>query len=333
MGLGEPSNKLLEPDTSSGKMNSKARYQANDRAPTDDAPRHHGALSMIPGRQSRECDRKVPDDYAIEFRDITHRFRMRKTKSNATEVEYTAVRDCNLRIERGEFVSIVGPTGCGKSTILNIAAGLIKASSGMVTVLGAPLAGINPAIGYMFQNEPLMPWRTALRNVTLGLEYRGIPTKDAMVEGECWLSRVGLEGFGNSYMHQLSGGMRRRVALAQMLIMNPSIILMDEPFSALDAQTRVLMENELLDIWAADRKSVLFVTHDIDEAISISDRVVILSAGPGTHPIGEFDIDLPRPRDVSEIRHTEAFIRIFNKIWDVMKVEVLKGYSKTKAAR
>lgn len=308
LGVRKPAEKLLEPDAIRERRGGDALHQPLDR------------------------DSRGDSGVAIEFKNVTHRFGARNTKTDAGEETYTAVQNCNLSVERGEFVSIVGPTGCGKSTILNIAAGLIKATSGTVSVFGAPLSAISPAIGYMFQNEPLMPWRTALRNVTLGLEYRGLSAKKAASEGERWLRRVGLQGFGNSYMHQLSGGMRRRVALAQMLIMDPSIILMDEPFSALDAQTRVLMENELLDIWAANRRSVLFVTHDIDEAISISDRVVILSAGPGTYPIGEFEIDLPRPRDVSEIRHTEAFIGIFNKIWNVMKVEVLKGYSKTKVA-
>ena len=148
--------------------------------------------------------------------------------------------------------------------------------------------------------------------------------------GEDWLERVGLAGFGDRYPHQLSGGMRKRVSLAQMLILDPQILLMDEPFSALDVQTRQLMENELLELWSANRKSVIFITHDLEEAISLSDRVVVLSAGPATRPIGEFAIDLPRPRDVSEIRLTPRFIELHDRIWHAMKEEVLKGYAQTR---
>ena len=243
---------------------------------------------------------------------------------------YTAVADTTIEIADGEFVSIVGPTGCGKSTLLNIAAGLLKASSGEVSIFGAPLTGINKQAGYMFQSESLMPWRSALDNVTAGLQFRGVDKIAAARRGEEWLSRVGLEGFGNRFPHELSGGMRKRCALAQVLILDPKIMLMDEPFSALDIQTRQLMENELLQLWEADRKSVLFITHDLEEAISLSDRVIVLAAGPGTHPIGEFAIDLPRPRDVAEIRMTPRFLELHAQIWQAMKAEVLKGYAQTR---
>ena len=240
---------------------------------------------------------------------------------------YTAVRDTTLRVEPGEFVSVVGPTGCGKSTLLNVAAGLLRPSGGQVDVLGAPLRGLNARAGYLFQSEALMPWRTARANVSAGLEFRGVERAQADARAEEWLQRVGLRGFGNRYPHQLSGGMRKRVALAQTLILDPQIILMDEPFSALDIQTRQLMENQLLELWSADRKSVLFITHDLEEAISLSDRVVVLSAGPASHPIGEFPIDLPRPRDVAEIRLTPHFIELHSLIWRAMKEEVLKSYA------
>jgi len=174
---------------------------------------------------------------------------------------------------------VVGPTGCGKSTLLNVAAGLLKPSTGATRIFGEPLSGINSKAGYMFQAEALMPWRSALANVTAGLEFRGVAEGEARRRGEDWLERVGLAGFGDRYPHQLSGGMRKRTALAQMLILDPQILLMDEPFSALDIQTRQLMENELLDLWAAKRKAVLFITHDLDEAISMSDRVVVLRRG------------------------------------------------------
>lgn len=243
---------------------------------------------------------------------------------------YTAMKDTTLNVADGEFVSVVGPTGCGKSTLLNVAAGLLQASSGSVRIFTEPLVGLNRKAGYMFQTESLMPWRSALDNVIAGLQFRGEAPEKALQMGHDWLKRVGLGDFADRYPHQMSGGMRKRCALAQMLILDPKIMLMDEPFSALDIQTRQLMENELLELWSADRKSVVFITHDLEEAISLSDRVVVLSAGPATFPIGEFVIDLPRPRDVSEIRLTKRFIELHDLIWHAMKEEVLKGYMQTK---
>ena len=243
---------------------------------------------------------------------------------------YTAVRDVTLTVGAGEFVSVVGPTGCGKSTLLNVAAGLLAPSSGTVEVFGQPLAGINARAGYMFQAESLMPWRTALANVMAGLEFRGLP--DARERASEWLKRVGLAAFGGRYPHQLSGGMRKRTSLAQTLALDPDIILMDEPFSALDIQTRQLMENEVLALWAAKKKAVLFITHDLDEAIAMSDRVVVLSAGPASRPIGEFKVDLERPRDVAEVRATPRFVELHQAIWGVLRDEVLKGYQQQLAA-
>ena len=260
---------------------------------------------------------------ALELERITCTFISREDRAQ----RYTAVQEASLSVAPGEFVSVVGPTGCGKSTLLNLAAGLLAPSSGAVRVFGEPLEGINGRAGYLFQSEALMPWRNALQNVVAGLEFRGIEPGAAKVQGEDWLRRVGLGGFGDRYPHQLSGGMRKRVALAQTLILNPQILLMDEPFSALDVQTRQLMENELLELWSADRKSVVFITHDLEEAIALSDRVVVLSAGPASHPIGEYRIDLPRPRDVSEIRLSPRFVEIHAEIWHAMKDEVLKGYA------
>ena len=244
---------------------------------------------------------------------------------------YTAVKDTTVTVAAGEFVSVVGPTGCGKSTLLNVAAGLLQPSSGRVVVLGEALAGINRHAGYMFQAESLMPWRSALDNVIAGLQFAGLDRTEAERRARNWLDRVGLTGFEARYPHELSGGMRKRVALAQMLILDPQLLLMDEPFSALDVQTRQLMENELLELWSANRKSVLFITHDLEEAIALSDRVIVLSAGPATRPIGEFTIDLPRPRDVNEIRLTSRFVELHSKIWHAMKDEVLKGYVRSRA--
>jgi NitT/TauT family transport system ATP-binding protein len=245
---------------------------------------------------------------------------------------YTTVRDTTLVIGRGEFVSVVGPTGCGKTTLLNVAAGLLAPSAGRVRVLGTELCGINRRAGYLFQTDALMPWLSALDNIAVGLVYRGTPRSEARDSARNWLGRVGLSGHGHRYPHQLSGGMKKRVALAQTLIMDPQILLMDEPFSALDIQTRQLMENELLDLWSADRKSVVFITHDLEEAIALSDRVVVLSAGPETRPIGEYPIDLPRPRDVAEIRLAPRFVELHRDIWHAMKDEVMKGYVQSQKA-
>jgi NitT/TauT family transport system ATP-binding protein len=260
---------------------------------------------------------------ALELNQITVTFH----SPEAPLQRYAAVADTTLRIAAGEFVSVVGPTGCGKSTLLNVGAGLLEASSGEVKVFGETLKGINRRAGYMFQTEALMPWRSAIGNVMAGLQYRGVPDAQARSQAQAWLERVGLGEFGDRYPHQLSGGMRKRTALAQVLALDPDIILMDEPFSALDIQTRQLMENEVLDLWAAKKKAVLFITHDLDEAIAMSDRVVVLSAGPATRPIGEFAIDLPRPRDVAEVRTQPRFVELHRQIWDVLRDEVLKGYS------
>lgn len=266
-------------------------------------------------------------DYALLLENITCTFASRDNKNDA----YTAVKNATLAIAPGEFVSVVGPTGCGKSTLLNVAAGLLAPSDGQVTVFGKPLQGaVNKRAGYMFQGEALLPWRNALDNVTAGLSFANVPQEQARQQGIEWLNRVGLSHAMSKYPHQMSGGMRKRVMLAQTLIRDPDIILMDEPFSALDIQTRQLMENEVLDIWMSKRKAVLFITHDLDEAIAMSDRVLVLSAGPGTHIMEEFAIDLPRPRDVAEVRSTPRFIELHKAIWDVLKEEVLKGYDQQK---
>lgn len=263
-----------------------------------------------------------PTTSAVSLRNITCTF----ADNSRPGSTYTAVKNTTIEIARGEFVSVVGPTGCGKSTLLSVVAGLLQPSSGEVEIGGTPLSGLNRRAGYLFQADALMPWQTSIENVAAGLLFQRVQRESALDQARTWLSRVGLAGFENRYPHQLSGGQRKRVALAQVLILNPEILLMDEPFSALDVQTRQLMENELLDLWSADRKSVLFVTHDLEEAISMSDRVIVLSVGPGTHPIGEFRIDLPRPRDVSEIRMTPAFLDLHREIWACLKEEVVKSY-------
>lgn len=259
---------------------------------------------------------------AIDMQDIACTFISKDDPGQ----RYTAVSGVTLTVAAGEFVSVVGPTGCGKSTLLNVAAGLLAPSKGTVKIFGQPLSDINTRAGYMFQSDSLMPWRTALENVMAGLQFRGMPDEQAKELADGWLRRVGLGGFGNRYPHQLSGGMRKRTSLAQTLVLDPDIILMDEPFSALDIQTRQLMENEVLELWQSKKKAVLFITHDLDEAIAMGDRVVILSAGPAARPIGEFSIDIERPRDVAEVKTTPRFLELHAAIWAVLREEVLKGY-------
>ncbi|WP_298958903.1 ABC transporter ATP-binding protein [uncultured Methylobacterium sp.] len=240
---------------------------------------------------------------------------------------YTAVEGIDLAIEPGEFVAVVGPTGSGKSTILNAAAGLLKPAAGRVAVFDAALAGLNARAGYLFQADALMPWKTALDNVAVALEPQGVPRAQARERARDWLRRVGLAAFTDRYPHMLSGGQRKRVALAQMLIRDPEILLMDEPFGPLDAQTRQIMGNLLLELWAANRKAVIFVTHDLEEAIALSDRVIVLSAGPAARIVGEYRVSLARPRDISEIRLEPSFHALYKDIWSCLKVEVSRAYA------
>ena len=242
---------------------------------------------------------------------------------------YTAVQRASLDVADGEFVAIVGPTGCGKSTLLNVAAGLIAPSHGSATIFGADLPGLNRQAGYLFQAEALFPWKTAIDNVAIGLEIAGTAKAEARERAQQWLTRVGIGGFGDRYPHMLSGGQRKRVGLVQVLIRDPKILLMDEPFGPLDAQTRQIMGNLLLDLWSADRKAVLFVTHDLEEAIALSDRVVIMSAGPAARIIGNWTVPLPRPRDISEVKLERAFHELHREIWEALKDEVMKGYQQT----
>ena len=263
---------------------------------------------------------------AIEFDDVSLRFISGDGTATVT------LRNFTMAVARGEFVAIVGPTGCGKSTTLNMITGLLQPTVGAVQVMGQPVSGIDPRIGFVFQADAVFPWRNVMDNVSAGPLFRGMPRAQAHELASQWISRVGLQGFDQHYPHQLSGGMRKRTSLAQTLALDPDIILMDEPFSALDIQTRQLMENEVLDLWAAKKKAVLFITHDLDEAIAMSDRVLVLSAGPAARPIGEFSVDLARPRDVAEVRTSPRFIELHRAIWDVLREEVLKGYRQQLAA-
>ncbi|MBR0938465.1 ABC transporter ATP-binding protein [Bradyrhizobium jicamae] len=263
---------------------------------------------------------------AVALDDATVAFRL------ADGRVYTAVEKADLSVAHGEFVAIVGPTGCGKSTLLNVAAGLLRPASGTARIFDRPLAGLNREAGYLFQADALFPWKTAIDNVAIGLEIRGTARSEALARAGKWLASVGLGAFANRYPHMLSGGQRKRVALAQVLIRDPKILLMDEPFGPLDAQTRQIMGNLLLELWTADRKAVLFVTHDLEEAIALADRVVIMSAGPGARIIGDWRVTLPRPRDISEVRMEKDFHALHKEIWNVLKDQVMKGYAQSSQA-
>jgi NitT/TauT family transport system ATP-binding protein len=261
---------------------------------------------------------------ALNLASVSKRFRTPKGQS------YTALNDLNLSVRSGEFLAIVGPTGCGKSTTLTLMAGLERPSSGEVSVHGEPLRAVNPFVGYVFQTDAVFPWKNVLENVAAGPRYRNVPKDEAITRARDWIRRVGLTGFEDYYPHQLSGGMRKRVALAQTLINQPEILLMDEPFSALDVQTRTLMEDELLAMWSTLSATAVFVTHDLEEAISLADRVCVLTAGPAATVKGIYEIDLPRPRNVSEVRFEPRYVELYREIWQDLRNEVMISYERTK---
>ena len=275
----------------------------------------HQAISPIPHARSQ--------DARIELDGVTKRF---LTPSGDV---FTALEDVNLVAEPGQFCAVVGPTGCGKSTTLTLVSGLDRPSAGTVRVGGAVVDEIPSGIGFVFQTDALMPWKSVLANVALGPIFRGMRKKQAQAEAREWLRRVGLAGFEDRHPHQLSGGMRKRVALAAALINAPSILLMDEPFGALDVQTKAIMSNELLGLWEQTKPTVLFITHDLEEAIALADRVVVMTAGPGTIK-AVYDIDLPRPRGaVQEIRFEPRFLELYQQIWESLRDEVERAYALT----
>ena len=263
---------------------------------------------------------------AIELRGVTKRF------ATQSGVPYTAIRDLDLVVAPGEFCAVVGPTGSGKSTTLTLVSGLERPSAGSVRVHGDNVAGITRGVGFMFQTDAILPWKTVLDNVAAGPRFRGTPKRTAIDRARDWIRRVGLAGFEDRYPHQLSGGMRKRVALAQNLINEPRILLMDEPFSALDVQTRAIMSNELLGLWELTRPAVVFVTHDLEEAIALADKVVVLTAGPAATVKATFPIDLARPRVVQEIRFEPHFVDLYHHIWEALRAEVDIAYSQSTAA-
>jgi NitT/TauT family transport system ATP-binding protein len=259
----------------------------------------------------------------IELTGVTKRF---ATPSGSL---FTAVRDVDMTIEPGKFCAVVGPSGCGKSTTLTMVSGLERSSAGTVTVGGKPVDGITAGTSFMFQADALLPWKTVLDNVALGPVFRGVPKKEAQAQAREWVRRVHLAGFENHHPHQLSGGMRKRVSLAAALINEPSILLMDEPFGALDVQTKAMMSNELLALWEQTKPTVIFVTHDLEEAIALADQVVVMTVGPGTVK-AVYDINLPRPRGaVQEIRFDPRFLELHHHIWESLREEVERAYART----
>ncbi len=262
----------------------------------------------------------------IELTGVTKRF---VTPSGSA---FTALRDVDLVIEPGKFCAVVGPTGCGKSTTLTMVAGLDRPSAGVVSVGRRPVDGITAGTSFMFQADALLPWKTVIGNVALGPVFRGAPKREARSQAREWVRRVGLAGFEDHHPHQLSGGMRKRVSLAAALINEPSILLMDEPFGALDVQTKAIMSNELLGLWEQTTPSVIFVTHDLEEAIALADQVVVMTAGPGTVK-AVYEVDLPRPRGaVQEIRFEPRFAELQHQIWASLREEVERAYARTAAA-
>ncbi|PYQ98012.1 MAG: mannosyltransferase [Acidobacteria bacterium] len=296
---------------------------------------------------------------------------------------YRALDQISFAISAGSFVAIAGPSGCGKSTLLNIAAGLLTPSSGRVHVDGEPVDGLNRSATYMFQQDALLPWKTVRDNVALGLTLSGVTRAEAHARAGAWLARVGLAAFAAHYPSQLSGGMRKRVTMAQNWIIDRGMLLMDEPFSALDVHTRLRMETELLALWESrsadqppprlrrsavasanaeslalqetggqasqaggdretggrafqasrDRKTIVFVTHDLEEAIALADEVVVLSAGPAAHVVARHPVTLDRPRDLMELRTSEAFVDLYRALWVVLREEVIRSQRSAEATR
>ncbi|MGH7279495.1 MAG: ABC transporter ATP-binding protein [Candidatus Rokuibacteriota bacterium] len=249
----------------------------------------------------------------IVVRDLAKTFR-----DGAREIE--AVRPVSFEVRDQEFVAIVGPSGCGKSTILNMIAGLVAPTAGTVVIDGRPVASIPDKVGYVFQKDTVFPWRTVARNIGLGLEYRGVPRPERERRVREAIRVAGLEGFEEAFPATLSGGMRQRVALLRTLVVDPEVLLMDEPFGALDTHTKITLHAELLALWEARHQTVVFVTHDLSEAITLADRIVVMSRRPGRVRMIH-DVKLPRPRDVIALRESAAYAREYGEVWHVLGAE------------
>jgi len=258
------------------------------------------------------------DTAKIEIKGINRTFQTRGRGEGNGPKEFVALKDFNLKVNKGEFVAIVGPSGCGKSTLLDILAGLAKPTSGEILIDGKKITG--PALdrGIVLQGYALFPWRTVRQNVEFGLEIKKIPKKERKETSARFINLVGLDGFADHFPHELSGGMKQRVAIARALAYDPEVLLMDEPFAAVDAQTRETLQDELLRIWEETGKTIVFVTHSIEEAVFLADRVAVLATNPGS--VKEvLDIDLPRPRHNSDIRSSAEFGWVRHKVWELLQ--------------
>jgi NitT/TauT family transport system ATP-binding protein len=256
-------------------------------------------------------------DVVISINRVGHVFR---TKGRRVQ----ALLETDLQVHEREFLTIVGPSGCGKSTLMNLIVGLFPASSGEILYRGKRHAGVNRAIGYVTQADNLYPWRTLRKNIEFPLELRGVSARERRERAERLIHRVGLAGFEDSYPHELSGGMRQRANIIRTLAYEPEVILMDEPFGPLDAQTRLILQNQLLDLWHEERKTIIFITHDLSEAVALADRVVVMSARPGRIKTIA-PVPIPRPRNLFEIHTDERFRETYRALWGSLEEEVKKG--------
>ncbi|CAM4361594.1 NitT/TauT family transport system ATP-binding protein [Comamonas aquatilis] len=254
----------------------------------------------------------------IQARDVRMDFSIADDRGRKQQI--SALQDFNLDIREGEFFTILGPSGCGKSTFLNVLAGLARKTGGSIDIDGQAASGINRQQGVVFQGYALFPWRNVLQNIEMGLEIRQVPRRERRQTSEHFLHLVGLDGFGHRYPHELSGGMRQRVAIARALAYSPSLLLMDEPFAALDAQTREILQSELLRIWEQHKTTIVFITHSLDEAIYLSDRMAVMTHRPGRIK-SILEVPLARPRP-AEIRHSPAFVQLREQAWDILRDEV-----------
>ena len=229
-----------------------------------------------------------------------------------------------LSVEQGELVALVGPSGCGKTTALNVLAGQVRPTSGQVRLAGEPVEGMLPSVGYISQADTLLPWRTVEDNVALAMELRGIPKAQRRETARALMAKMGLGGFERSYPRELSGGMKKRAAIARVLAIDPAILMMDEPFAPLDALTRQRLQDEILTTWEATGCTILYVTHDLTEAITLADRVLLMSTRPGK-VVREYVIDLPRPRRVMDVKFTPHFVELERAIWKDLETQLREG--------
>jgi NitT/TauT family transport system ATP-binding protein len=255
---------------------------------------------------------------ALSFEGVTIAFR---TEHAGEAGRHVAARDISFDVPARGFVAVVGPSGCGKSTLLNVSSGLLTATAGRVVCFGVPVTGVDKRVGYITQDANLLPWMTVLDNVALPLKLAGVARAEREERAREWIERVGLGGFERFFPMQLSGGMQKRCSIARTLVYGPEVILMDEPFGPLDAMTRIVLQQELLSLWERDRKAILFVTHDLAEAIALADTVIVMTQGPGRIK-ATIPIPLPRPRDVGAIHATPGFAEIFGELWNLFQPEI-----------